>query len=250
MQKTLIFLALALAVASAANWKLVWSDEFKGKSLDMGKWKHDLGASGWGNNEMEDYTNSHKNAYIKNGHLVIQANKEGNHITSARINTAGKFSTLYGRVEMRAKLPHGQGIWPAFWMLGDNIGKVGWPACGEIDIMEFVGKDPNHSHASLHAPGFDTHDMVASSSPSAFSNGFHTYGVIWDKDNFQFYVDGKIFKKINRHSSHAKSWPFNDHKFFILLNLAVGGNWPGAPNASTRFPQQFIIDYVRVYKRA
>jgi len=250
MQKTLLLLVVLLTVASADKWKLIWSDEFKGKSLDMNKWKYDLGKTGWGNNELEDYTNSPRNAYIKDGHLIIQANKEGNHITSARINTAGKFSVKFGRIEMRAKLPSGQGIWPAFWMLGDNIGKVGWPACGEIDIMEFVGKDPAHSHASLHAPGFDTHDMVGSSTGKGFSNDFHTYGVIWDHDNFKFYVDGKVFKTINKNSAHARSWPFNEHNFFILLNLAVGGNWPGNPDGSTRFPQQFIIDYVRVYKRA
>jgi len=248
MQKTLLFLVLALAVASADNWKLVWSDEFHGGSLDTNKWHHDTGANGWGNNELEDYTNSAKNAYIKDGHLIIQANKEGNHITSARINTAGKFSVKYGKVEMRAKLPYGQGIWPAFWMLGENIGQAGWPACGEIDIMEFVGKDPHHSHASLHATGFDTHDTV--SNAKSFSDDFHTYGVIWDQDNFQFYLDGKVFKTINKNAVHAKAWPFNDHKFFIILNLAIGGNWPGSPNASTHFPQKFIVDYVRVYKRA
>lgn len=143
---------------------------------------------------------------------------------------------------MRAKLPYGQGIWPAFWLLGENIGQVGWPACGEIDIMEYIGREPNHIFGSLHAPQFDA---TGAFNGGGFSDGFHTYAVNWQPDRIEFSVDNNIYKTVQKGEAGGH-WPF-DQKFFILLNLAVGGNWPGYPDGSTRFPQEYVIDYVRVY---
>jgi len=238
------------AITNAEHWKLVWSDEFKGKSIDTRKWTFDIGNNGWGNNELQYYTNRPQNAHVNNGHLIIQAKKEnhgGSHYTSARMKTQGKFSVNYGKFEMRAKLPHGQGIWPAFWLLGDDITRVGWPACGEIDIMEYIGKDPSHVHGSTHGVGFDTSHSFHH--PQGFHNGFHTYSANWQPNRIEFAVDGKVYKVVTPADTHGK-WPFNSKKMFIILNLAVGGKWPGNPDGSTHFPQQFVIDYVRVYERA
>eukprot|EP00347_Sterkiella_histriomuscorum_P001231 403372825 len=239
--------AISIQKAEAMRWVQVWNDEFDGGNIDGNKWHYDTGNSGWGNNELEFYTDRRQNSWVQDGFLHIQALREdygGSQYTSARMNTAGKFSILYGKFEIRAKLPRGQGIWPAFWLLGENIGNVGWPACGEIDIMEQIGRDPQNVYGSLHAPGFDTtggfhHDQ-------GFSDDFHTYGVNWQPDRIEFYVDGNTYKAINR--NEAGNWPFADHKFFIILNLAVGGNWPGYPDGSTQFPQQFLVDYVRVWE--
>ena len=230
---------------NSQNWVLVWSDDFN--FIDQSKWNYDIGAGGWGNNELEYNTNESKNSFISNGNLVIQALKEGNSYTSARMNTKNKWSIKYGKFEIRAKLPYGKGIWPAFWMLGDDINQVGWPACGEIDIMEFIGKDPNHVHASIHGPGYDFTQSYYSQ--NGFSNDFHTYTVDWQPDKMRFYVDGNLFYTVYPSMAQAKNWPFNQN-FFIILNLAVGGNWPGNPDQSTTFPQQFIIDYLRVWELA
>jgi len=159
------------------------------------------------------------------------------------MTTQGKFSIMYGKFEMRAKLPRGQGIWPAFWLLGDDIGQVGWPACGEIDIMEQIGKDPSHIYGSIHAPGYDKTDGYTG---GGFSDDFHTYAVNWQPDHLEFSVDNNVYSTMWRPS--GVSWPFADKNFFILLNLAVGGYWPGYPDGSTQFPQKYVIDYIRVYE--
>lgn len=180
--------------------------------------------------------------------MVIQALKEsygGRDYTSARMNTAGKFSITYGKFEVRAKIPGGQGIWPAFWLLGENIGEVGWPACGEIDIMEYVGRDPTHTFGSIHATNFDTSDGYYN--PNGFTNDFHLYSVNWQPDRIEFYVDNNLFRTVYK-SQSGGHWPFEGKNFFIILNLAVGGNWPGYPDGSTHFPAQFLVDYVRVYE--
>uniref|UniRef100_A0AC34RKS8 GH16 domain-containing protein n=1 Tax=Panagrolaimus sp. JU765 TaxID=591449 RepID=A0AC34RKS8_9BILA len=235
-----------------SNMVLAWSDEFNGNSIDRSKWNFDMGNNnGWGNNELECYTDRSQNAYVSNGNLVIEALREnygGCSYTSARLKTQGKFSVKYGKFEMRAKLPSGQGIWPAFWLLGDNIGQVGWPACGEIDIMEFIGKDPKNVHGSTHGSGFDTSNSYYN------GNGFsdwHTYAANWQPypDRIEFSVDGNIYKTVTPADTQG-NWPFNGPNMFIILNLATGGNWPGYPDGSTQFPQQFVIDYVRVYEWA
>jgi len=246
----LVIVSLIFTIASA-RWVLQWSDEFKGKGIDQSKWNFENGNNnGWGNSELQCYTNRPQNARISGGKLVIEAKREnygGCQYTSARMKTAGKFSTLYGKFEMRAKLPQGQGIWPAFWLLGDNIGQVGWPACGEIDIMEFIGKEPNRVYGSTHGVGFDTSHNTFNA--RGFSNDFHTYAVNWQPNKLEFSVDGNIYKTVTPGDTNGR-WPFNSQKMFIILNLAVGGRWPGNPDGSTRLPQQFVVDYVRVYQWA
>lgn len=244
--------SLSLQAQARPGWKLIWSDEFNAPANtppDPAKWVHETGASGWGNHELEDYTSQIQNAYQDGqGHLVIQAlRSSGGHITSARLKTQGKFTALYGRVEARIQIPYGQGIWPAFWMLGDDIGKVGWPRCGEVDIMENIGKEPFTVHGSLHGP--DRYDStVAYTLPNdeRFADQYHTFAVEWAPGQVTFFVDGHSYYTAMKAGA---GWAF-EHPFFLLLNLAIGGDWPGNPDASTRFPQTMKVDYVRVYQPA
>lgn len=241
--------ALTLSQVSAWKWVQVWNDEFDGGSVDGSKWHFDQGGNN-ANNELEYYTDRGQNHWVNGGFLTIQALREdygGRQYTSAKLNSAGQFTIQYGKFEMRAKLPFGQGIWPAFWLLGENIGQVGWPACGEIDIMELVGRDPQNIYSSLHSPGFDR--TSGYHLDQGFANDFHTYGVNWQPDHIEFYVDGNTYHTIQKSETSPDQWVF-DHgqKFFIILNLAIGGNWPGNPDGSTQFPQQYVIDYVRVYE--
>ena len=250
---------------AAKGWTLVWSDEFSGadgSAPDSSKWTYDLGGKGWGNNELECYTNRLPNAHIQGGNLVIIAQKESvpftcsdgtsNNYTSARLKTQGLFSQAYGRFEARIKIPAGQGMWPAFWMLGNNITTAGWPGCGEIDIMENIGKEPGTVHGSLHGPSTTATTSDASASfglPAGqnFSDAFHLYAVEWEPGVVRFYVDSNLYETVNQSQWPAGgTWVF-DHPFFLLLNVAVGGNWPGSPDNTTVFPQQMLVDYVRVY---
>lgn len=256
------------STASAGNpavWTLAWSDEFDGPSgstVDLAKWSFDIGGSGWGNNELESYTNRTANAELQGGALVIRALKETftgpdnitRNYTSARLLTRNKFTQTYGRIEARIKVPFGQGIWPAFWMLGNDIGTAGWPNCGEIDIMENIGREPSIVHGTLHGPGYSGANGVSASyalTPSQkFSDDYHTFAVEWEPNVIRFYVDGLLYKTRTPADLPAgKTWVFN-HPFFLILNLAVGGNWPGNPDATTVFPQLMKVDYVRVYQRA
>jgi beta-glucanase (GH16 family) len=249
----------------AAKWTLVWSDDFSGpdgSAPDPVKWTYDLGGKGWGNQELESYTNRPENARIEKGNLVITARKETytgadgitREYTSARLKTQGLFAQTYGRFEARIKIPREQGMWPAFWMLGTNIPSVGWPKCGEIDIMENVGKEPGKIHGSLHGPSTSgrTSDLTSIFTLPAglnFADDFHLYAVEWEPGIVRFYVDSNLYATFT--SSHwpvGGTWVF-DHPFFIILNLAVGGDWPGSPDASTKFPQTMLVDYVRVYTR-
>lgn len=246
-------------------WSLTWSDEFNGpngSSVDPSKWAFDIGGNGWGNNELETYTNRTANAVLQDGALVIKALKETytgpdnitRNYTSARLLTRNKFTQTYGRFEARIRVPYGQGIWPAFWMLGDDLSTAGWPTCGEIDIMENIGREPSIVHATLHGPGYSGGDGVSASyslPPSQkFSDAYHTYAVEWEPNVLRFYVDGLLYKTRTPADLPAgKAWVFN-HPFFMILNVAVGGNWPGNPDATTVFPQQMLVDYVRVYQRA
>jgi beta-glucanase (GH16 family) len=248
------------------GYLLAWSDEFNspdGTTPDPAKWTYDLGGEGWGNHELEFYTDHPQNAQIKSGNLVItaqkeitpRANGERRQYTSARIKTKNFFSQAYGRFEARMKIPKGEGMWPAFWMLGDDISSVGWPRCGEIDIMENIGKEPAAVHASLHGAGdpttkAKTADLTLKFSlpgNPALSDDFHVYAVEWEPSRLRFFIDQSNYVTFTREQWPANApWPF-DHKFFIILNLAVGGDWPGPPDANTIFPQQMLVDYVRVY---
>jgi len=246
-----------------SGWRLTWSDEFNGRNgspPDPTKWVFETGGSGWGNDELESYTSRSQNVRHEGGNLVIEARQEDftgkdgvrRNYTSARIKTQGRFSQAYGRFEARIKLPEGRGLWPAFWMLGDNFPTAGWPACGEIDIMESIGSEPSIVHGTLHGPGYSGANPLTGTytNPSGrLADGFHVYAVEWDPDAVRFYLDNKMYERRTPADLPAgKSWVF-DHPFFIVLNVAVGGNMPGSPDAATKFPQKMVVDYVRVYSR-
>lgn len=249
--------------APPSDWTLQWSDEFdgpNGSSPDSTKWTFDTGGNGWGNNELEYYTSRPQNAQIQNGNLVITAVREvyagpdgvTRNYTSARLKTAGLFSQAYGRFEARIKIPSGQGIWPAFWILGNNISTSGWPTCGEIDIMENIGAEPSTVHGSMHGPGYSGGSAITASyflSSGYFSDDFHVFSAEWETSAVRFYVDGILYEtRTPSDLPPGASWVF-DHPFFILLNVAVGGKWPGSPDQSTVFPQTMLVDYLRVYAR-
>ena len=252
---------------SPAGWTLVWSDEFSGpdgSAPDLSKWTYDTGGKGWGNTELECYTNRLQNAQINRGNLVITAQQENapfvcsdgstNSYTSARLKTQGLFSQAYGRFEARIKVSAGQGMWPAFWMLGKDITTAGWPTCGEIDIMENIGKEPGTVHGSLHGPSTTTRTSDATSiftlpAGQAFADDFHLFAVEWERGVVRFYVDSNLYATFTESQWPAGGTLVFDHSFFIILNVAVGGNWPGSPDSSTVFPRHLLVDYVRVYTR-
>lgn len=236
------------------DWQLVWSDDFNGTAgelPDASKWGFDLGNNGgWGNQELENYTNDPENVSLDGkGNLVITAIKNGNSYTSARVKSQNKFSQAYGRFEARLKTPYGPGIWPAFWMLGANVGEVGWPQCGEIDIMELKGQQPNIIHGTIHGPGYSAGNAISSSyalQNSRFDLDYHVFAVEWSEDRLDFYCDGYLYKRIEK-SDVPGQWVY-DHAFYMILNIAVGGNYVGFPTAQTPFPQKMTVDYVRVYR--
>jgi beta-glucanase (GH16 family) len=248
--------------ANAAVGSLTWSDEFNaaaGTPPDQSKWKYDIGGSGWGNNELEYYTSSTSNsAHNGQGQLVITARRENPanyqchygycQYTSARLLTAGKFTQTYGRFEASIKIPRGQGLWPAFWMLGDNIGSVGWPQSGEIDIMENIGREPYTVHGTIHGPGYSggAGPSSARSIGSPLADAFHTYTVDWEPGAITWYLDGVQYGRKTTADIGGNQWVF-DHPFFMIMNVAVGGSWPGNPDGTTQFPQTMLIDWVRVY---
>ncbi len=250
----LYFTASPRASVQAASLytNLIWSDEFSGTAIDRTKWTFDLGGGGWGNNEYEYYTDRSQNARVENGNLVIEARKEryrNRNYTSARLKTQGLQTFKYGRIEARIKLPYGQGIWPAFWMLGDNFSTVGWPACGEVDIMENIGREPATVHGTLHGPGYSGANGVGGPytlASGAFSDNFHVFAIEWFPDHIDWYVDTTLYLS-KKQTDLPGAWVF-DHPFFIILNLAVGGYWPGYPDQTTVFPQYMLVDYVRVYQ--
>jgi beta-glucanase (GH16 family) len=244
---------------------LTWSDEFngpEGSPVDASKWVTETGGNGWGNDELEYYTNRPQNSYQHDGNLVIKVLQEkytGAHgatrnYTSARIKTLGKFDQTYGRFEARIKIPTGEGIWPAFWMLGKDILKPGWPACGEIDIMENIGKEPAMVHGTIHGPGYSGAHGIGSpystADRKAVADDYHVFAVEWEPNVIRFYVDKDLFAtRTPADLPKGTKWVY-DHPFFLLLNVAVGGNWPGSPDATSTFPQEMLVDYVRVYRRA
>lgn len=250
-------------VSTSPQWKLSWSDEFNGadgSAPDLTKWSFDIGGKN-PNNELESYTSRSANVQQKHGDLVITARKE-NYIgadgvarqyTSARIRTKGLFSQTYGRFEASIKLPMGKGIWPAFWMLGDNIDSAGWPKCGEIDIFENIG-EPSTTYSTLHGPGYSgAHGISAKFALPAgefVNTGFHTYAVEWAPKDIKFFLDDKLIaERTPADLPPGTKWVY-DHPFFIILNVAVGGAWPGDPDATTKFPQTMRVNYVRVYTKA
>lgn len=238
--------------------KLVWSDEFDTPGLpDTTKWGYDVGGNGFGNNELQFYTRRRaENARIEAGKLIIEARKEnyqGSAYTSARLLTRDKITWTYGRIEAYAKLPKGRGTWPAVWMLGKNISTAGWPRCGEIDIMEHVGFDEGVVHASIHSETYNhvkgTQKTSKTIVPDAVS-AFHLYAVEWTADQMEFYVDDKLYYTVQRSTlgSTDAQWPFTQ-PFFLILNVAVGGNWGGQKGVDeTIWPQRMEVDYVRVYQ--
>jgi len=234
---------------------LVWSDEFNYIGLpDPDKWNMQTGGNGFGNNELQYYTDTENNAMVDNGVLTITAREEsvgGKDYTSARINTEDKFDFKYGRIEARIKLPYGQGLWPAFWLLGSNVNTVSWPACGEIDIVELVGGTvsggDNTCHSTLHWDdnGHAEYGESYELEFGKFADDFHIFSVEWDSEVIRSYVDGIEYFVVDITPEGLSEFHEN---FFILLNVAVGGNWPGSPNAETNFPQTMEVDYVRVFQ--
>jgi beta-glucanase (GH16 family) len=250
---------------SAPKWNLVWSDEFdgpNGSAPDPAKWSVEVNGTGFGNNELEYYTSRRENAHIEDGKLVITARKETftgpdgvtRPYTSGRLETKGHFEQQYGRFEARIKIPAGQGMWPAFWMLGNDADRVGWPTCGEIDIMENVGSEPSKVHGSMHGPKYSGENPLTGAFTllrnQRFSDDFHIFAVEWEPAAIRFYVDDILYEtQTPDNLPSSKHWAF-DHPFFLLLNLAVGGYWPGNPDATTVFPGSMLVDYVRVYQRS
>jgi beta-glucanase (GH16 family) len=251
--------------SSSSKWSLVWNDEFNGPDgsvADPSKWVLESGGGGWGNNELEYYTRRPQNSYMQSGNLVIKVLQEkytgadgiSRDYTSARMKSFGKFSQAYGRFEARIKIPRGQGIWPAFWMLGDDIKTNPWPDCGEIDIMENIGKEPSIVHGTIHGPGYNGENGISASFALAtdqrFADDFHVYAVEWEPEAIRFYVDEHLYAtRTPSDLPKGTKWVY-DHPFFLLLNVAVGGGWPGNPDASSLFPQTMLVDYVRVYQPA
>ncbi len=246
------------------NWQLVWQDEFNtisaDSTLDATKWTYDIGKGpnndGWGNAEWQTYTNSAKNVKTGlddgTGCLKITARQEGTTYTSGRIKTKGLFEQGYGRFEARIKMPWGPGIWPAFWLLGSNIDAAPWPQCGEIDIMEYKGQEPNIVHGTIHGPvlyGGKAITQTFGLENARFDTDYHLYAVEWTEGCIDLYVDETLYQRITKAEVESKggTWVY-DHPFYILLNLAVCGNFVGTTVAGTVFPQTMYVDYVRVYK--
>jgi len=232
--------------------KLVWSDEFNGEGQpDTLTWTYDIGngMDGWGNHELQYYTNENQNVYVKNGSLFIRAVKKEGQWTSARLKTQGKRNWTYGRFVFRAKLPTGKGTWPALWMLGESISKVGWPLCGEIDIMEHVGRNPSVVQSAMHTPSsFGATVNLNSTKVPTFDSEFHLYEMSWSKDKIEFFVDGKSYYTYNPAVKDDKTWPY-DAPFFILVNIAMGGGLGGEIDPGLE-SAQMEIDYIRVYEHS
>lgn len=240
-----------VSAESYEGMNLVWQDEFNGTELNGENWRHETGGSGWGNNELQYYRP--ENTTVKDGYLIITAKKElfqGNDYTSSRIITSGKKEFQYGRIDIRAALPKGQGIWPALWMLGSDFFTTGWPTSGEIDIMEMIGGAgrENTVHGTVH---WDHNGQYANyGKPSTLSSGtyndtFHVFSIVWNETSIIWYVDDVQFNIIDITPAELSEFR---NEFFFIFNVAVGGNWPGSPDASTVFPQHMIVDYVRVFQ--
>lgn len=241
------------------NWTLIFEDQFNQEQLDLNKWSIEQGGSGFGNKEWQFYTNRDKNIFIDQNQLVIKAFKEDYehlHYTSGKIWTRDKFSFTYGKVEVKAKLPIGQGIWPAIWMMPQDKAIHGsWPSCGEIDIMEIIGQEPNKIYGTIHYGLPHTYfGGNITLEEGTFGDDFHVFGIEWEEQEIRWYLDGKLFHKEtkwfskDREGNNQYPAPFNKD-FYLILNFAVGGKWPGYPDETTLFPQEFRVDYVKVYQK-
>ena len=240
----------------ATERQLLWSDEFEGPAgqlPDPTKWQFDLGTD-WGNAQLEYTTDRPENVSLDGqGHLVITAREEsyeGQPYTAARIKTKDLFEQTYGRFEARIKVPVGQGLWPAFWMLGEDIDEVGWPHCGEIDIMEYRGHEPSILHGTIHGPGYKGDESIGASyelADGGFHEDFHVFAVEWTQERIVWSVDGEVYHEVTPADlPEGTDWVY-DHPHFMLLNVAVGGRWVGSPDETTEFPQRMMVDWVRVY---
>jgi len=240
-------------------WKTKWADEFNGETVNTDDWTFEIGNGcdkglcGWGNNELQGYTDRPENVRIENGNLVIEAKQEGTtSYSSTRMITQDKQELRFGRIDIRAKLPKGQGVWPAIWMLGANIDSRGWPGCGEIDIMELVGHEPKKVHGTVHygRPSPDNKFTGGSSvaPKDDFSERFHVFTLVWHPNALYWYVDDFLYFEITPDKLGNEQYPFNND-FFFIMNVAVGGNWPGNPDETTVFPQRMEVDYIRVFER-
>jgi beta-glucanase (GH16 family) len=265
MKRVFLLFSAAMGVAAAlqaATPAIIWSDEFNqpiAAAPDPSKWSYDLGGGGWGNGELEVYTDARENSAVvadaaaSDGRalaLTAVRSSTGSY-TSARLKTSGKFAATYGRIEARLKLTRGRGVWPAFWMLGDTISTVGWPACGEIDIMEQLGHEPGKIYGTIHGPGYSGANGLGSMTTlpdgTPLSDAYHVYAVDWTPEKIEWSLDGVAFySRTPAQIPAGTRWVFNT-PFFLILNVAVGGAWPGNPDSSTTFPQMMLIDYVRVY---
>jgi beta-glucanase (GH16 family) len=237
---------------SYPSMELVWSDEFNDTELNQDVWNYDLGDGcpglcGWGNNELEYYRQDTSNIKLKNGKLVITATLEGGSYYSGRINTKNNISLTYGRIDIRAKLPKGQGIWPALWLLGSNIDQKVWPGCGEIDLMEMRGQEPDRVQGTVHYDngGYVTNTGFYVLDQSDFTEQYHVFSLVWDQNKISWYVDNENYKNFS--NSGIQGWPFNN-PFYFLMNVAVGGKYLGNPDQSTPFPQVMSVDYIRVFQ--
>lgn len=251
--KNLILLfvfACGLGHAQGQTWNLIWSDEFSGTAVDNSKWTHEQGTGnwGWGNNELQYYTASTNNSFVSDGEMHIVAREQtinNSNYSSARLITKDKFFFQYGKVEARIKAPAGQGLWPAFWMLGQNIDEVSWPQCGEIDIMEHVNNNP-YINGTVH---FNNNGHVYQGAQYYTDvEEYHVYAIIWSPSSIRFFVDGTIYYTKNILNNTGSTEEFHN-EFFFIMNLAVGGNWPGSPNSTTVFPAEMNLDYIRVYQQ-
>jgi beta-glucanase (GH16 family) len=246
--------AAAALPPAPSGWVLDWHDEFDGPTLDHGKWAEETGDPKNGNDEKQFYTARPDNLRIDNGMLVIEARREnmgGMAYTSARIKTQDLVERTHGRYEARIRIPRGQGIWPAFWLLGADCRTIQWPRCGEIDIMENIGKEPNLVHGTLHGPGYfgaKGPGRAQALEKGAYADDFHVFALEWEPGVIRWYRDGVLYHT-ERPDTVGGDWVF-ERPFFVILNLAVGGYWPGYPDAGTPLPQRMLVDYVRVYRRA
>lgn len=241
------------APTSYPGFSLSWSDEFDGDVINPAHWTYDIGANGWGNQELQNYTNDPANAYLDQGNLIIRAEKvAGEQYTSARLKSVDLQEFEFGRIDIRAVLPTGQGMWPAIWMLGANYPEVGWPDCGEIDIMEMIGSQPNRVHGTIHF-GADPsqHNSHGGSTavpfPEQLADAYHVYSIEWETDSIRWLFDNEEYFSASPDNMNGQPYPFNQ-PFFFILNVAVGGIWPGYPDDTTPFPSYMAIDYIRVYQ--
>lgn len=242
----------ATPVVAPEGWKLLWHDEFDGRKIDQKNWTYDLGAGGWGNGEAQFYTSRPENSRIENGLLIIEARQEkfeDSYYTSARLKTQGLQNFQFGRIEARLKVPSGKGLWPAFWMLGSEFNGSNWPDCGEIDVMEYIGKEPDLILGTLHGPGYSGALGISAWNRQSYNiaDDFHVYAIEWEADQIRWYYDDSLYHTVTRADIGEREWVFNQ-PFFIILNLAVGGVLPGPVGLDTEFPAQYLVDYVRVYE--